>query len=47
MRAGVVEAVASNVTAYKPGDRVVASLLRACGRCGACLDGLTHLCRGD
>lgn len=42
--AGVVEAVGSGVTLVQPGDHVVMSLLRACGRCFFCNQGQPHLC---
>jgi S-(hydroxymethyl)glutathione dehydrogenase/alcohol dehydrogenase len=45
--AGVVEAVGENVTAVQPGDRVVVSLLRSCGRCFQCLHGASHNCDGE
>jgi Zn-dependent alcohol dehydrogenase len=44
--AGVVEAIGANVTAVQPGDRVVISLLRSCGRCFHCSTGATHNCDG-
>ena len=44
--AGVVEEVGENVTITKPGDRVVVSLLRACGRCFYCATGFPHMCEG-
>ena len=42
--AGVVEEVGENVTLVRPGDAVVVSLLRACGRCFYCSTGLPHMC---
>src|SRR5262245_60861658 len=42
--AGVVEEVGENVTLVRPGDAVVVSLLRACGRCFYCTTGLPHMC---
>ena len=33
---GVVEAVGSAVTAFKPGDRVLVSCISACGKCSYC-----------
>ena len=33
---GVVDAVGSAVTAFKPGDRVLISCISACGRCASC-----------
>ena len=44
--AGVVEAVGEHVTLAKPGDSVVVSLLRSCGRCFYCTTGLPHMCDG-
>jgi Zn-dependent alcohol dehydrogenase len=44
--AGVVEAVGAGVTLAAPGDRVVVSLLRSCGRCFYCTTGAPHLCEG-
>jgi len=45
--AGVVEEVGPEVTAVRPGDRVVVSLLRSCGRCFFCAQGEPHLCEGS
>jgi S-(hydroxymethyl)glutathione dehydrogenase/alcohol dehydrogenase len=45
--AGVVEEVGENVTLAKPGDAVVVSLLRSCGRCHCCATGLPHMCEGE
>ena len=42
--AGVVESIGPRVEAAQPGDRVVVSLLRYCGRCRACLTGAAHMC---
>jgi Zn-dependent alcohol dehydrogenase len=44
--AGVVVEVGTEVTLAKPGDRVIVSLLRSCGRCFYCLNGSAHLCEG-
>src|SRR5262245_52818169 len=44
--AGVVKEVGPGVTHVKPGDHVVMSLLRSCGRCFYCAKGDTHLCEG-
>ncbi len=43
---GIVEEVGEGVTLTKPGDHVVVSLLRACGRCFYCTTGSPHLCEG-
>jgi S-(hydroxymethyl)glutathione dehydrogenase/alcohol dehydrogenase len=42
--AGIVEAVGSQVTAFKPGDHVISCLSVFCGECDYCLTGKTHLC---
>ena len=42
--AGVVLAVADDVTNVKPGDRVAVDPNIPCGHCRACLKGLTNLC---
>jgi S-(hydroxymethyl)glutathione dehydrogenase / alcohol dehydrogenase len=42
--AGIVEAVGSDVTALRPGDRVVLSWAPACGDCGACRRGRPAAC---
>jgi NDMA-dependent alcohol dehydrogenase len=42
--AGVVEEVGANVTLTKPGDPVVVSLLRSCGRCFYCVTGAPNDC---
>lgn len=44
--AGVVEAVGSGVADLAPGDHVVVTLIRACGRCRNCLQGRAVLCDG-
>lgn len=41
---GVVEAVGPGVARLKPGDRVVASFVPACGRCAFCASGRGNLC---
>jgi Zn-dependent alcohol dehydrogenase len=43
--AGVVAEVGDGVTTVQPGDRVVVSLLRSCGRCTSCARGEPYLCR--
>ena len=45
--AGVVTDVGPGVTRFRPGDRVVVSLLRACGGCVPCLTGAGYLCEGS
>ncbi len=42
--AGVVEAVGPGVEGFATGDRVVVTLIRACGRCGNCAAGEPALC---
>lgn len=42
--AGIVEAVGSEVTSCKPGDRIVVNWLPACERCPTCLNGRQNLC---
>ncbi len=44
---GIVEEVGPGVTIVKPGDHVVVTLMRSCGRCFFCASGETHLCEGD
>ena len=41
---GVVEAVGSSVTGWKPGDRVCVDPNCYCGRCAACRSGVPHYC---
>jgi L-iditol 2-dehydrogenase len=43
---GMAAIVGEGVPGVKPGDRLVASSIIPCGRCGECRQGLTHLC-GD
>ena len=43
----MVEEIGPGVTLVKPGDHVVMSLLRSCGRCFYCGRGDTHLCEGE
>lgn len=45
--AGIVEEVGDHVTLAQPGDRVVVSLLRSCGRCFYCASGSPHQCEGS
>ena len=42
--AGVVEAVGSDVTGFKPGDRVCIDPNHPCGCCEPCRDGINHYC---
>jgi S-(hydroxymethyl)glutathione dehydrogenase/alcohol dehydrogenase len=42
--AGYVEEVGEGVTGFKPGDRVVISLMASCGKCKYCLTGRSHMC---
>ena len=42
--AGVVEAVGSDVTDFKPGDRVCIDPNHPCGCCEPCRDGINHYC---
>ena len=45
--AGVVQELGSGVDSVSPGDRVVVSLLRSCGRCFFCRRGESHLCEQE
>jgi S-(hydroxymethyl)glutathione dehydrogenase / alcohol dehydrogenase len=45
--AGVVEELGPGVSRVSPGDRVVVSLIRSCGRCYFCLREQPHLCEGE
>lgn len=42
--AGYVEEIGHGVTSVKPGDEVVVSLLKSCGRCLFCRTGRSYLC---
>lgn len=42
--AGVVENVGSQVTGFRPGDRVALDPANSCRTCEACLDGHPHIC---
>jgi S-(hydroxymethyl)glutathione dehydrogenase / alcohol dehydrogenase len=42
--AGVVDEIGTGVTGVRPGDRVVVSLIRSCGRCPSCARGRPYLC---
>jgi Zn-dependent alcohol dehydrogenase len=41
---GIIAEVGQEVTALRPGDPVVVSLLRSCGGCPECMHGSPHLC---
>src|SRR3990172_2867041 len=45
--AGYVEELGEGVTALKPGDEVVVSLLKSCGHCLYCRTGRSFLCEAD
>jgi len=45
--AGVVEAVGAEVRHLRPGDRVTAPFIIACGRCPDCTDGDPTICAGQ
>ena len=45
-RAGIVEAVGSQVTYLRPGDHVVGCLTAFCGECEFCLTGRMYICAG-
>jgi Zn-dependent alcohol dehydrogenase len=45
--AGVVEAVGEGVTLAAPGEPVVVSLMRSCGRCYYCATGAPYMCEGE
>ncbi|MGQ0825702.1 MAG: Zn-dependent alcohol dehydrogenase [Actinomycetota bacterium] len=45
--AGKVVEVGNEVTAVKPGDRIIASFIPACGTCYFCLRDATHLCDNE
>ncbi len=42
--AGYIDKVGEGVTAVKPGDPVVVSLLRSCGQCYYCKTGYPNMC---
>ncbi len=42
--AGIVKEIGPGVTLAKPGDHVVVSLIRSCGRCYFCTQGDPHMC---
>jgi Zn-dependent alcohol dehydrogenase len=44
---GIVEEVGPGVTLVEPGEHVVVTLMRSCGRCFFCATGQTHLCEGS
>ncbi len=45
--AGIVEVVGPHVSLVKPGDFVVVSLIRSCGRCYFCAQGQPHMCEAS
>lgn len=45
--AGIVAEVGEGVRSLQPGDHVVVSLLRNCGRCLHCMTGAPYLCDAD
>jgi S-(hydroxymethyl)glutathione dehydrogenase/alcohol dehydrogenase len=45
--AGTVLEVGNEVTKVKPGDRIVASFIPACGQCWFCLHDQSHLCDNE
>src|SRR5262249_7272531 len=45
--AGVVEEVGEGVTLVRPGDQVVVTMLRSCGRCFYCTSGSPNLCEAS
>ncbi len=42
--AGIVEEIGPGVTLAQPGDAVVVTLIRSCGRCYFCAQGRPHMC---
>jgi 2-desacetyl-2-hydroxyethyl bacteriochlorophyllide A dehydrogenase len=42
---GTIEALASDVTGWKPGDKVTVMPLEWCGQCPACSRGHSHVCQ--
>ena len=44
---GIAVEVGPGVALVKPGERVVVSLLRSCGRCRSCATGYPYHCQGD
>lgn len=45
--AGIIDQVGESVSTIKPGDRVVVSLLRSCGKCFYCTTGYPFICEAD
>ena len=44
---GIVEEIGEGVTIVAPGDHVVVTLMRSCGRCFFCASGQTQLCEAS
>jgi len=44
--AGIVRSVGAGVTTVKPGQPVVVTLIRSCGHCISCMDGIPVACEG-
>jgi S-(hydroxymethyl)glutathione dehydrogenase/alcohol dehydrogenase len=42
--AGYIDETGQDVTTVKPGDPVVVTLLKSCGKCYFCITGMPHLC---
>ena len=45
--AGIVDRVGEGVTSVRPGDPVVVSAIRSCGKCFNCIHGAAALCEGE
>lgn len=42
--AGIIEDIGDAVTNFKPGDRVIVTLMRSCGTCPSCQDEMEAIC---